>query len=95
MSVMPSNRKTDLVQKAMKKAMMSSPSGEKMNQSHQEKTPLRLLLGGGKYAELTECSLVSWCCNLVCHWLVSLHSDWLIGQKWRLLIGQISWLLIG
>ena len=41
------------------------------------------------------CSLVSWCCNLLCHWLVSLQSDWLIGRKWRLLISQISWLLIG
>ena len=41
------------------------------------------------------CSLVSWCCNLLCHWLVSLQSDWLIDRKWRLLIGQIAWLLIG
>jgi len=49
---MPSNRKTDLVQKAMKKTKMSSPSEEKMSQSPQEKTPLKL--GGGRYAELTE-----------------------------------------
>ena len=54
MSVMPSNRKTDLVQKAMQKAKMSSPSEEKMSQSPQEKTPLKLSLGGGRYAELTE-----------------------------------------
>ena len=53
-SVMPSNRKTDLVQKAMKKAKMSSPSEEKMSQSPQVKTPLKLSLGGGRYAELTE-----------------------------------------
>ena len=54
-SVMPSKRKTDLVQKAMKKAkMMSSPPKEKMSQSPQEKTSLKLSLGGGRYAELTE-----------------------------------------
>jgi hypothetical protein len=53
-SVMSSNRKTDLVQKAMKKAKMSSLSEEKMSQSPQEKTPLKLSLGGGRYAELTE-----------------------------------------
>ena len=53
-SVISSNRKTDLVQKAMKKAKMSSPSEEKMSQSPQEKTSLKLSLGGRRYAELTE-----------------------------------------
>jgi hypothetical protein len=53
-SVMASNRKIDLVQKAMKKARMSSPSEGKMGQSPQEETLLKLSMGGGKYAELTE-----------------------------------------
>jgi hypothetical protein len=53
-SVISSNRKTDLVQKAMKKAKMSSPSEEKMSQTPQEKTSLKLSLGGRRYAELTE-----------------------------------------
>jgi hypothetical protein len=48
------SRKTDLVQKAMKKAKMSSPSEEKMSQSPQEKTPLKLSLVGGRYVELTK-----------------------------------------
>jgi hypothetical protein len=51
---MASNRKIDLVQKAMKKARMSSPSEGKMGQSPQEETLLKLSMGGGKYAELTE-----------------------------------------
>jgi hypothetical protein len=38
----------------MKKAKMSSPSKEKMSQSPQENTPLKLSMGGGRYAELTE-----------------------------------------
>jgi len=51
---MSSNRKIDLVHKGMEKAKMSSPSEGKMSQSPQEKTPLKLSLGGGRYAELTE-----------------------------------------
>ena len=50
---MPRQRKTDLVQRAMKQAKMTSEeSPEKTSQSPE--TPLKVSLGGGRYAELTE-----------------------------------------
>jgi hypothetical protein len=62
--------------------------------------PVKVPLGGGRYAELTEwnvslCSrLVVSFCILLSGWFFFLASEWLIGRKWRLLIDQISWLLI-